>query len=305
MENKNSTCDQERRHENYKLNNSNSDLKDKTSIRLTKKNVLRSLEFEDNIAKNLSEKKCKVSEKNIMMSKQTKAVPGPQLPPKRLPKQIRFDLDTSVTPPPKEFKRLGSQRKTLRAARCMSTIITDKERALLLKKQVIKSEERLNSPKPPTGIVQSMCKFYSDRKVLNRSSSFSTSNGSPSPNSDTSASLSDKNRSPITVNTFGLFRNLSFRKKKESLDSEEIEENEPQRCSPSYSTKSQDSGFADSAAGSQANVNNNNKQLQSIYVSDRSEKQSDTLRKTNGLYVEGGKDLQPSDQTTKATAVKT
>ena len=47
-----------------------------------------------------------------------------------------MDPDETLTPPPKEFKRMNSQRKTMRAARCMSTIVTEKERALLIKKQV-------------------------------------------------------------------------------------------------------------------------------------------------------------------------
>ena len=46
------------------------------------------------------------------------------------------DPNETLTPPPKEFKRMNSQRKTMRAARCMSTIVTEKERALLVKKQV-------------------------------------------------------------------------------------------------------------------------------------------------------------------------
>ena len=55
-------------------------------------------------------------------------------------KQIRFDLGNgntskddswlSPTPPPKDFKRMGTQRRTMlppRSERCMSTAITQKE----------------------------------------------------------------------------------------------------------------------------------------------------------------------------------
>ena len=93
-----------------------------------------------------------------------------------LRKQIRFNLsrgsgvDTSEnmtpTPPPKDFKRFGN-RKTLRNARCMSTIVTEKERLML-------EDQPVNSPKAPQGFVKSMCKFYVDNfstttKKLNRS----------------------------------------------------------------------------------------------------------------------------------------
>ena len=96
-----------------------------------------------------------------------------------LRKQIRFNLsrnsgvDTSEnmtpTPPPKDFKRLGN-RKTLRNTRCMSTIVTEKERLWLEDQQ----QQPVNSPKAPQGFVKSMCKFYVDNfstnsKKLNRS----------------------------------------------------------------------------------------------------------------------------------------
>ena len=57
-------------------------------------------------------------------------------------KQIRFNLsrddqiggnnseNMTPTPPPKDFKR-NSQRKTLRNVRCMSTIVTEREKSLL------------------------------------------------------------------------------------------------------------------------------------------------------------------------------
>ena len=88
-------------------------------------------------------------------------------------KQIRFNLSVrggsdsenlTPTPPPKDFKRFGN-RKTLRNARCMSTIVTEKELKML-------EVQPVNSPKPPQGFVKSMCKFYADNfsgKKLNRS----------------------------------------------------------------------------------------------------------------------------------------
>ena len=93
----------------------------------------------------------------------------------RVFKQIRFNLSRGAsdsenltpTPPPKDFKRFGN-RKTLRNARCMSTIVTEKERALL----EVQVQPVQPSPKPPQGFVKSMCKFYADNfsgKKLNRS----------------------------------------------------------------------------------------------------------------------------------------
>ena len=70
-------------------------------------------------------------------------------------KQIRFDLGNtskddswlSPTPPPKDFKRMGTQRRTMlppRNERCMSTAITQKElqEAFLFGKYVSKDHIR-------------------------------------------------------------------------------------------------------------------------------------------------------------------
>jgi hypothetical protein len=74
----------------------------------------------------------------------------------KITKQIRFNLgsghtDTSdlltPTPPPKEFKRLNSQRKTLRNTRCLSTVVTDRERAQLFDE----FRPAVDSPKAPQG----------------------------------------------------------------------------------------------------------------------------------------------------------
>lgn len=128
-----------------RLNNSNSDHQfSASSITLTNKNDLKLSQMSD--------------EKNCIRKG---ASPAPQTPPKQV-RHIRFDLDETLTPSPKEFRRLGSQRRTLRAVRCMSTVVTEKEKAWLLKNETVRSNDRLNSPKPPPGIVQSMCRFYNN-----------------------------------------------------------------------------------------------------------------------------------------------
>ena len=205
----------------------------------------------------------------------------------RVIKQIRFNLsrdsnnseNMTPTPPPKEFKR-NSNRKTLRNARCMSTIVTDKERALLNQYPSITDP----SPKAPSGFVRSMCRFYvdnfsnnngvkgSDHKrnsPLNRSNSFSgqeSVSSSPNESPPQDMMLLPKNRG-----SFRLFRSNSWssRRKKTSSFSEEngaltstnsspvannssnddnidiLDAEQQQRSSPSYSTKSQDSGYSE------------------------------------------------------------
>ena len=164
----------------------------------------------------------------------------------------------------------------------MSTIVTDKEKAILIKKQLLptqcSADVCLSSPKPPPGIVQSMRKFYTDNfadKVLNRSHSFSaamernnkdveeeptnadnkenmlniqvetspSSEASVSPNSD----IGSEGRKSLR-----LFRSRSWsmRRNKSNKD-DQLNSRGPmvgpiKRCSPSYSTKSADSGFSDS-----------------------------------------------------------
>jgi hypothetical protein len=89
----------------------------------------------------------------------------------KITKQIRFNLGSghqhndssdlmTPTPPPKEFKRMNSERKTLRNTRCMSTVVTDKERALLFQEENF--EGSTDSPKAPSGFVRSMCRLYND-----------------------------------------------------------------------------------------------------------------------------------------------
>ena len=139
-------------------------------------------------------------------------------------KQIRFNIsgqDLTPTPPPKDFKR-SQNRKTLRNARCMSAIVTEKEKSLLAQP----------SPKAPQGFVKSMCRFYTDNfaSKLNRSNSFS--------NGETSTESNESNRSH-----FSLFRSNSWSSRHGKTGKKEPEnlENEPERSSP----KSVDSGFSD------------------------------------------------------------
>lgn len=228
-------------------------------------------------------------EKNVrrMIGAGSPALPGPQERTPKPVKQIRFDLgdglirdmNTTFTPSPKEFKRMNNQRKTLRSARCMSTIVTEKERAILQRKQ----EDRSASPRIPNGIVQSMCRLYADNfgstsslkknspnGTINRSHSFNSpgspkvSSGQYSPNSDNLEIDINESPSPSETSShsptqdqgiagerkgsFRLFRSRSwsFKKKSNSSPSSSSSPNEVKRCSPSYSTKSQDSGFSDS-----------------------------------------------------------
>lgn len=102
----------------------------------------------------------------------------------KITKTIRFNLGSghqqhndssdlmTPTPPPKEFKRMNSERKTLRNTRCMSTVITEKERALLFHPEEAEPEEdTYDSPKAPTGFVKSMCRLYSENFGLRRAAS--------------------------------------------------------------------------------------------------------------------------------------
>jgi len=214
----------------------------------------------------------------------------------KVSKHIRFNLsrddqigknnsaiseNMTPTPPPKEFKR-NSQRKTLRNVRCMSTIVTEKEKSLL---ESAISSGHMDSPRAPQGFVKSMCKFYADNfspsrlgSKLNRSNSFTSGQDSSSATSNSSASSSSNDQSPQSVSetskssettrgSFRLFRSNSWssrRKKtsefseipvettqiqnssknssKNSSNDDDIDNSNRQRSSPSYSTKSQDSG---------------------------------------------------------------
>ena len=237
-------------------------------------------------------------------SSMMEAVPQERTP--RPIKQIRFDLnpsyrspdtprsssdlETTLTPPPKEFKR-SLQRKTLRSARCMSTVVTEKELALLHRNRVVRSDEKIDSPRIPTGIVQSMCKIYSGGvrltgRSLNRSSSFSSPSEareakakmrdeenkenvlevSVSPNLPSSSESSPNSESGQVPRkgSLRLFRSRSWSlQKKKDGDSKEGNVNDPKeekRSSPSCSsTKSQDSGFSDSGESNNGNGNSSPK----------------------------------------------
>lgn len=98
-------------------------------------------------------------------------------------KQIRFNLGSghrsdssdllTPTPPPKEFKRMNSQRKTLRNTRCLSTVVTDKERAMIFQGQLDDDYDDgvVESPRAPAGFVRSMCKLYSESFGLRKAAS--------------------------------------------------------------------------------------------------------------------------------------
>ena len=138
---------------------------------------------------------------------------------------------------------------------------------------------RGGSPKPPSGIVKSMCRLYngaasSESKRLNRSSSFSAamnkeldvSTGSSSSSSGNPCSSTDSSPEEVKKPRSGLFRSWSLKKSPSSsspTSSKEFPnpsseggkdkvtvvsaEDPPKRCSPSCgSTKSADSGFSDS-----------------------------------------------------------
>ena len=149
--------------------------------------------------------------------------------------------------------------------------MTEKEKAILIKKHVLPSEcpdVYNSSPKPPPGIVQSMRKFYSDNiadKVLNRSNSFSAAIESnmgcgqedkenmlnieveTSPTSDASVSSNSDTSDSKKPGAFRLFRSRSWSlRRKTNKDVGPIVVGPIKRCSPSYSTKSADSGFSDS-----------------------------------------------------------
>ena len=97
----------------------------------------------------------------------------------KITKQIRFNLGSghtghndssdlmTPTPPPKEFQRMNCDRKTLRNTRCMSTVVTDKERALLFREENFEGSN--DSPKAPSGFVRSMCRLYNDNFALKKS----------------------------------------------------------------------------------------------------------------------------------------
>jgi hypothetical protein len=179
-------------------------------------------------------------------------------------KQLRFvDSAMTLTPPPKDFKRMGSDRRTLRTVRCLSTVVTDRDRM---------EADRMTSgspSKPPTGIVKSMCRIYSEgagfknagKSIrLNRSSSFSAAVDKSVDSRltvDTSSSTdSSPGEAAAKTTKKGLFKSWSLRRSKKEQQSPPPPStsdaaSQPKRCSPSCSsTKSADSGFSDSGESS-------------------------------------------------------
>lgn len=132
-----------------------------------------------------------------------------------------------------------------------SAVVTENEKAFLAAS--LPSSVVVDSPKPPPGFVKSMCKLYADwspkRRSLNRSNSFSGPESSP-------PSLSNNEEETTTTppqrkGSFRLFRSNSWSSRRNKNKSE-VKTSPPkienQRCSPSYSTKSQDSGFSEHGA---------------------------------------------------------
>ncbi len=209
----------------------------------------------------------------------------------KVSKQIRFNLQqqqqnsfnssVETTPPPREFKRMGNQRKTLRP---FSALVTESELRSVydscaaaaaepetppnqLHPHVITLRSSLtpisvDSPRAPQGFVKSMCQLFgsssSAKSQLNRSNSFSVRQKTES---TTGSLLSGQLRS-----SFRLFRSNSWssRNKNKTVkiaDSETqssqqtVTVSTEQRCSPSsYSTKSQDSGFSENNNAAETNA---------------------------------------------------
>ena len=130
-----------------------------------------------------------------------------------------------------ELRRPAPARRSLRSARCQSTIVTEKERSLLTKAERGASQQ---------GFVKSMCRFYSDlmgsgekkRGLLDRSVSFTAGK---------EAAAVVEPASPLSsrAGSFRLNRSRSWRGSSET--------DTPKRNSPTgQSVRSQDSGFSDS-----------------------------------------------------------
>ena len=142
----------------------------------------------------------------------------------------------------------------------------------------------MNDSKPAQGFVKSMCKLYADwsprRTTLNRSNSFSAGdtsheqdeekveNSAKEQSENVGETTEEKISPPQRKGSFRLFRSNSWTTAKRNKKTE-VKITSPttttitntienQRCSPSYSTKSQDSGFSENAAAPTANANTNN-----------------------------------------------
>ena len=140
----------------------------------------------------------------------------------------------------------------------------------------------MNDSKPAQGFVKSMCKLYADwsprRTTLNRSNSFSAGdtsheqdeekveNSAKEQSENVGETTEEKISPPQRKGSFRLFRSNSWTTAKRNKKTEvkitspttSTTTIENQRCSPSYSTKSQDSGFSENAAAPTANANTNN-----------------------------------------------
>jgi len=140
------------------------------------------------------------------------------------PASATFSPDATLTPPPKEFVR--TDYRTMRAGRCLSAVVTDRDLAEA-------AAMAAASPRPPTGIVQQMRRLYSAGSVV--------SSASPSPSS--SATGGSGNGSSPEDDSQPQQRKGLFRSRSWSLRRRRSKESPPKRCSPG--SHSQDSGISE------------------------------------------------------------
>lgn len=156
------------------------------------------------------------------------------------------------------LRKMNANRRSLRSSRCRSTIVTEKEKKLLLKQEdkEINNSKMTGSPKASSGFVKSMCRFYNEvfggdkKKGLDRSVSFSgqtkrRNSVGLEPITERSSSEHRLVSSPVSSRSgsFRLNRSRSWRGSRRGS----VSESSYKRSSPTgHSVKSQDSGFSDS-----------------------------------------------------------
>ncbi|CAB4067229.1 unnamed protein product [Lepeophtheirus salmonis] len=152
------------------------------------------------------------------------------------------------------FDEWEPKEKTLRNNRCLSTVVTEKERRLLMQEDVGGEQvsEVAQSPRPNKGFVKSMCRFFnnsppiirSDKKLLNRSNSFSEAVLRQSEETESTESSSPNDPTECKRNS-GLFRSWSLRnrrrRRRRSVDSSESAHgDEDKRSSPKAKESSEE-----------------------------------------------------------------
>jgi len=158
------------------------------------------------------------------------------------------------------LRKMNANRRSLRSSRCRSTIVTEKEKKLLLKQEdkEINNPKTTGSPKASSGFVKSMCRFYNEvfgsdkKKSLDRSVSFSgqtkrRNSVGLEPILERSASEHRLVSSPVSSRSgsFRLNRSRSWRGSRRGS----LTDSSYKRSSPTgHSVKSQDSGFSDSGS---------------------------------------------------------